>query len=400
MAPMNPNCRVLMIAYTYYDSDARVIRAAEAAVHGGYEVDCLALRRPGERREEKLRGVNVIRIRQSRYRGSSVLRYLFEYVQFFVRCLLRSAGLFVRRRYCIVHVNNMPDFLVFTALIPKVFGARIILDIHDSVPDTFASKFRRGPRGVWYRLLMLEERVSAWCADVITTVHEPMKNMVLVKHGLDTNSIQVISNFPDTELFRPQELPALDGTIRMVFHGTILMRSGLHHLLLALARMRNRQAICVDIIGEGDYAEELSRLIVKLGLQGTVHFDRRTYPAYEIPARISQAHLGLAPLEVSPSTDYALPVKLLEYIAVGKPVLTVKNAAIKYYFSDEDCLFYDAGNVESLKSILEHVAENPAVLRKYHERASTLRSRFSWHLERTKYIALLKTLCTVHYKAG
>src|SRR5260370_35164882 len=125
-----------MGAYTYYESDSRVIREAQAAVYGGFEVDFIALRRPGTPRTEMVRGVRVIRLNQVKYRGGGYFKYLLAYLQFFLRCLVKTTALFARRRYRAIHVNNMPDFLVFTTIIPRLFGTKVILDIHDPMPNT------------------------------------------------------------------------------------------------------------------------------------------------------------------------------------------------------------------------------------------------------------------------
>ncbi len=129
-----------MIAYTYYESDPRVIRMAEAALDGGFCVDVIALKRPGQLARESIRGANIYRV-QSRYRGSSLGKYMWGYAQFFLRSTVISTRLFVTRRYKVVHVHNMPDALVFAAVIPRLCGAKVILDIHDPMPETYGSKF-------------------------------------------------------------------------------------------------------------------------------------------------------------------------------------------------------------------------------------------------------------------
>src|SRR5271169_6295190 len=120
-----------MVAYTYYEVDPRVIREAEAAVDGGFDVDVLTLRRPGSTPIEVLRGVRVIRLNQSKYRGKTHFRYLTAYLKFFLRCLLKTTALYFKQQYAVIHVNNMPDFLVFSTIVPKLCGAKVLLDIHD-----------------------------------------------------------------------------------------------------------------------------------------------------------------------------------------------------------------------------------------------------------------------------
>jgi glycosyltransferase involved in cell wall biosynthesis len=147
----------------------------------------------------------------------------------------------------------MPDFLVFCALIPKLLGAKVLLDIHDPMPNTFASKFKSGESGLFFKILLWQEKVSAAFADRVLTVHEPVKAYVLVdQHRLSAQKIEVVPNFPDDELFALREPSQPDGMLRLVFHGTVLERNGLRNVMRALASMRHQDRVRVRIIGEGD----------------------------------------------------------------------------------------------------------------------------------------------------
>jgi len=381
-----------MVAYSYYESDPRVIREAEAAVNGGFEVDFLALRRPGSQETETIRGVRLIRLNQMKYRGGGHLRYLYEYAAFFLRCLLKTTGLFLTRKYRAIHVNNMPDFLVFSTIVPRLFGTKVILDIHDPMPNTFASKFRSREGGFFYWLLLCQERLSAaYCSQVIT-VHHPVKEGILIKHGLPPDSIQVIANFADGDVFQLRKSFNVDGKVRIAFHGTILERSGLKLLMLALAKVRNRDRVQLKIIGEGDFSESLKEMIRSQNLGSMVEFDNHCYPVHSIAERIEDCNVGIVPLEISSVTNYALPLKLLEYMSLGLPVVTVRSDAICYYFNEDDCLFFDWNDPDSLSQTLDRIAENPDVLLRYRERSLALRERFAWAGEKKKYIDLLRNL--------
>jgi len=383
---------VLMVAYSYYEVDPRVIREAEAAVEGGFDVDVLVLRRPGTPQMEILRGVRVIRLNQSKFRGKNRFRYFWAYLNFFLRCFLKSIGLFFQRRYAVIHVNNMPDFLVFSTIVPKLFGAKIILDIHDPMPNTFASKFKRGERGFFYRILLWQEKLSAAYSDRVITVHEPVKEGILLKHGLVPDSIGVIANFADESLFPLRKSYNIDGRIRCIFHGTILERSGLGTLMSALAAVRHKDRISVKIIGEGDFSQALQAMIRSSNLEQMVDFDNHSYQVHSISERIEDCNVGLVPLEISSVTNYALPLKLLEYISMGLPVVTVRSYAISYYFSEQDCIFFDWDKPESLSAALDRIAENPEILLSYRERAIALRGRFAWSSEKRKYVEMLNKM--------
>jgi glycosyltransferase involved in cell wall biosynthesis len=381
-----------MIAYTDYRSDGRVIREAEAAAGAGLDVDFIALRRNGDPRVEVIRGVRVIHLNQSRYRGGGLFAYMASYLQFFIRCLCKVTWQFLSRRYRVVHVNNMPDFFVFCALLPKLMGAKVVLDIHDPMPDTFASKFKNGGKGLAFKMLLWQELLSARFANRVLTVSEPLKRHVLMGHGLAEKSIDVIANFADDQVFQVRQGYALNGKLRLVFHGTILERYGLGGLLTALSKVRNRDKLAVRFIGDGDFAPQLRAMITSLGMDDFVEFDNHVYPLREIPRIIADCDLGLVPLETSSIINYALPLKLLEYISLGMPVVTVRSAAVGHYFSEDDCLFYAPGDSESLPRLLDRLADNPKVVMEYHKRALAVRGQFLWSNEKLKYVSLLHEL--------
>jgi len=382
-----------MIAYTYYETDPRVIRAAEAALEGGFSVDVIALRRPGQSSSEIIRGVRVYRV-QARYRGSSLLKYVWEYMRFFTVCILRSTRLFCSKYYKVVHVHNMPDALVFSAIVPKLFGAKIILDIHDPMPETYGSKFRTLSSNLVSRLLLLQEKLSVAFADQIVTVSDPVKDGILVIHGYRSEQIAVVANFADDNLFKPLDPPATDGVIRFVFHGTILERNGLRTLVEAVALVRNRERIRVRIIGEGDFSATLWGLIRDYGVNDIIEFVNHAYPLHEIPQRLSDCHVGLVPLNIGTSAvaNFALPLKLVEYTCLGLPSISIRNAAIEYYFQPDECMFFESGDAVLLAKIMQQIVDNPDVLMRYRIGLARVRERLLWSKEKAKYVSMLKNL--------
>lgn len=391
--PCLPAPSMLMMAYTHYETDPRVIRAAEAARDGQFQVDVLALGRVGQPPIETIRGVRVFRI-QNRYRGGSLLRYSWEYGKFFARCVVLSTRLFVAMRYRLVHVHNMPDALVFAACIPKLCGAKVILDIHDPMPETYESKFRRFARGTIHKVLLVQEKMSVAFADKTITVSDPVRDGILLERRYRPETIGVIANFADGEVFKPVSYPPLDGVIRFVFHGTIIERYGLRTLLEAVSRVSQRARIHIRIIGEGDFSSILRELIVKYGVSDSVEFVNHAYPLHEIPKMLSDCHVGLIPLDIGTSTvaNFALPLKLVEYTCLGLPSISVRNKAIDYYFRSDECMFFPSGDVAALARRIDEVVENPALLMDYQKRLEQIRERLLWSKEKEKYIALLHDL--------
>jgi glycosyltransferase involved in cell wall biosynthesis len=278
---------------------------------------------------------------------------------------------------------------VLAVAVPRLLGAKVILDIHDPMPETFGAKYGSTPRGVLYRFLLLMERLSVAFANRTVTVNEPVRDHVLAKHGYRPGTIDVIANFADDRLFALMAYPPLDGRIRFVFHGTILARYGLRTLVEAVARVRHRDRIDVRIIGEGDFSEALKELIRQHGVEDVIEFRNRVYSLQEIPNVLSDCHVGLVPLDVTPVSDVALPLKLIEYTCLGLPSITVTSTAIVYYMRPEECMLYPPGDSIELARLIDLVAEHPERLEDYRRHLPAARERMSWGREKQKYTAML-----------
>jgi glycosyltransferase involved in cell wall biosynthesis len=227
----------------------------------------------------------------------------------------------------------------------------------------------------------------------VLTVSEPVKKHLLVdQHGIEAEKIDVIANFADDELFAYRPAPPLERPIRMVFHGTVLERYGLRSAMHAFAKVRDRGALRLTIIGEGDFSEALKALIAELNIDDMVTFQNRMYPLHEMPSRLASFHMGFVPMEISSVTDYALPLKLLEYTALGMPSIAVRNVAVSHYFGEEDCLFYEPSDPGSLADVLNRVADDPAVVVNCERRVVAIRESLAWSGQSEKYGALLRRL--------
>jgi glycosyltransferase involved in cell wall biosynthesis len=287
----------------------------------------------------------------------------------------------------------MPDVLVFSVLIPKLLGAKVILDIHDPMPETFGAKYaRQGRSNGVYRALLFLEKLSVAFATKTVTVNHPVRDGVLVKHGYSVDAIDVVANFADDRLFRPLPHAPIEGRIRCVFHGTILERYGLRTLVEAVAQLRHRDRIRVRLIGEGDFSETLKGLIAQHKVGDVIEFDNRVYPLQEIPRVLSDCHVGLVPLDITPISDFALPLKLIEYTCLGLPSVTVNSTAISYYLRADECMLYPPGDSTALAKILDGIAENPRRLDEYRRRLPGAQARMSWSREKQKYVAMLRSL--------
>jgi glycosyltransferase involved in cell wall biosynthesis len=266
--------RVCMVTHSFYESDNRVIRYAETLARRGDSVDVIALRRTIDMpAEEVITGVRVIRI-QDRFgkKERSSLSFLWPLLRF----LFASAQWITRshrqNHYDLIHIHNIPDFLVFAAWYPKITGVKVILDIHDIVPEFFLSKFGSDKGSAVKLLLILMERISAAFADhVIIANHLWLDKYVRRSAPLEKCSVFI--NHVDSRIFKPRVRQSRGHNPVIMFPGSLEWHQGLDIAVRAFAKLRTRiPAAEFHIYGEGIMKPALVELVKELALGHSVIF--------------------------------------------------------------------------------------------------------------------------------
>ena len=383
--------RILVIAYTTYIHDGRVKRHAEALTQRGDHVDVLCLDCGSN---GPINGVNVIGLRMPRYRGASRSSYVGSYLRFFAMASRRTLQLSREAPYDIVVVCTMPDAAVLCALPARFFGSRIVLDIHDTMPELYQEKFngRRGAIGA--RLLMLEERLSARCADMVLAVHEPHRAR-LVSAGLPRDKIRVVMNAPDGEIFRPVErlyTNGKDAPFSLICHGTLTRRLGLDLAIEALGLVRPRiRGASLTVIGAGDFLDQAHALTDRLGLNDRVRFEGLV-PLERLPALLSNADVGLVPNRSNSATHLMLPVKMLDYAALGIPTIAARLSTVEHYFSDDAVRYFEPGQSAQLAAAIEELYRHPERRAALAANARRIVERIGWPVQRAEYCRAIDAL--------
>ncbi|MDR3724604.1 MAG: glycosyltransferase family 4 protein [Terracidiphilus sp.] len=373
--------KICMVAYTNYLSDARPRREAETLARRGDKVDFISLAEKDRPAVEMVNGVRVLRVGMMRYRGGSGVSYLFSYLRFIATASLKLLRLSMKERYDNIHVHTMPDIAVVTGLIPKLFGAKLILDIHDMMPELYMSKFNIPETHPLIRVIAAQEQFSIWLADRVICVHEPHRS-VLVRRGARPSKITVIPNVPDPNVFpfiHPQ--PPTEGVFRMVYHGTIARRLGLDLAVEAFVKIaKDYPNAKLEILGDGDAANDLEKQIEATGMQDRIYFSKRLFRVEEATEMIQGASVGLIPNRFDSATNYMLPVKLLEYVYFAIPVIAPRLLAIQHYFSEDQVAYYEPGNVDDLAATIRRLYENPAERYSLAVKSSAFAQDFHWNM--------------------
>lgn len=386
--------RVCVIAYTDYAADARVRRAAEALVNRGDEVRVVCPLTLLVTGNAELSGVHLHPIRGVAYTAASnPFAYIRRYLTFVFLAAVHALRLHLRHRFDVVHVHTMPDFLAFSALGPKLLGAKLILDVHDLTPELYASKFGLAESHWIIRALKAVERVSVRFADVAVAVHEPHL-AALVSHGNPAEKFSVVMNLPDPAIFRHHSNGKDSLTdFTLIYHGTVGTRHGLDVAVRAVAlACREIPTVKLRIIGDGDDFARVSALVEELGVGHCVKLEQGFRRIEDVVPAIEKATVGVVPIVDDPFTRYMLPLKLLEYVAVGIPVISSSTSTIRAYFSDDMLAFTPAGDPESLAARMVELYKNPAERQRLVDHASVFTDTHHWAKEKQGYYQLVDRL--------
>ncbi len=385
---------IFMAAYTNYRRDPRVKREAEALVESGHHVVFLARRQHGEPDRETIAGVDVIKTIGLKKKCTSFIEYMADYAIFFLMIFLHL--LRHPLRYQLIHINNMPDFLVFATCLPRLFGIPVIHDIHDLMPEIYAEKFASGEKHWVVKLLTLQERWAGKFASAVMTVEDRLKVM-LSERGIPNENIHVLMNLPDDRIFAKRKTHApkpKSAPFVMVYHGTLARRLGLDIAIEAVHKAKSSVPhMEFRIIGAGEEREALVALRDRLGLQDVVTFSEGFVPVEQIPALIHDADIGLIPLRINSGTDIMLPTKLLEYVTMGIPCIVPKTGTISRYFDEEMVQYFQAENVDSLAEAIVKLYRDPEKRIALSQNATErFANKYNWTVHKKIYTTLVEQL--------
>jgi glycosyltransferase involved in cell wall biosynthesis len=366
-----------MIAYTKYPTDGRVRLEAESLVGWGHKVFFLVPKEGAIARTYQLHGVTIMELDVRKYGGKSQFSYLLSYVAFLALASVACTRLFMQSRLNIIHVHNMPDILVFAGLLPRLFGCKLILDVHDSVPETYVAKFGTSSR-LLFAILRLEEWICCSLAHRIICVNHVQRD-ALVERGIPADKITTVVTMPNFISRKQVANNHKDGQIfRMVNHGTISNRLGIDLIVQAAAKLvRDIPGFELHLYGEGDDLEEVMQLIETLGLSEHVHF-HGVVPWESIPKELQTMDVGIVANRVNVATELMLPSKLIDYVVLDIPAIVPKLKAIQYYFSPDMVSFFEPESVESMVAATIDLYRDKVRREQQPNRAKRFLDKYGW----------------------
>lgn len=389
--------RVGMVTFSPYPDDPRPRRAIEALAAEGMRVELICLGNGTGPRREEPDGIDVVRIPINHTRGGW-LSYVYRYSAFISAATAIFALRSLRRRYGLIYVHNMPDILVVSSLVPKALGAKVVLDLHDPMPELMTTIFGLGKDSFGVAVMKRLEKWSAARADLVLTVNKACEALFAARSCLP-EKLGVVMNSPDEAIFplrRPR--PRLNGGGRggpfvMLYHGSLVERNGLNLAVEALAQVRHAiPGAELRICGAG--TPLLARVLAEAEKCGVR--DRVSYLGpkrlEDLVPEIAACDVGIVPNQRNAFTDINTPTRILEYLALGKPVIAPRTRGVQDYFGPDSLLFFEAGDAGDLARQIRYIFEHPEEAAAVAARGQQVYLAHTWSRERVTLVRLVKRL--------
>jgi glycosyltransferase involved in cell wall biosynthesis len=384
--------KVAMVGYTFYEGNSRVQQYIKALAMRGDTVDFICLN-PADLPSVEISGnVTLHRIMKRSVQEESRLGYLFRVMRFLFVSAWILARTQLRKRYDLIHVHSVPDFLVFAALVPKLIGAGVILDIHDILPEFYTARFKEGKSSFVFKLLVQVERVSIALADRVI-VANPIWRERLISRSVKSEKVTAIGNYPNPDIFCARSKERSDQKFIMTYPGSLNWHQGLDIAIKAFSKIEKEIPEAeFHIYGGGPEKQGLQNLVDELGLGAKIKF--LGYRSTEEIARLmAEADLAVVPKR-SKSTfgTEAASTKVLEFMAVGVPVVVSRTKIDSLYYTDNMVRFYDGDDPDELAKAILCLHKDPSMRNRLAANGLAYALEQGWNHKKQSYLAIVDSL--------
>jgi glycosyltransferase involved in cell wall biosynthesis len=305
--------------------DRHVWNECRALVRAGYDVSVVCPRGAERHVEpfERLEGVAIHRYR-ARSADGGVLAYGIEYASALASMRRLARRLARERPFDLVHACSPPDVLLLAMAPLRRRGTRFVFDHHDLTPELFASRFG-GEGGLVHRLTLLAEQVGFRLADVVLSVNDSYREVALTRGRRRPEDVFVVRTGPDLERFVATEPdPSLRrGKAHLLSYvGVMGPQDGVDHAVRALALLAQRRRDWHAVfMGDGEMLGAMRALAAELGVADVVEFTG--WVEHDTVGRVlSASDVCLAPDPKNPLNDVSSMIKIGEYTAMARPIVS------------------------------------------------------------------------------
>lgn len=370
--------------------DPTVQREAEALAGAGFDVEVCCERAAGAPRRAVVNGVRIIRLTASSGSGTGVGKAL-AYGRFFLLAAGYLSVQHIRRPYAVVQATSMPDFLVFAALVPRLFGSKVVAKMQEPTPELASTIF--GPT----LLTGVLARIEQWAirfADHTVTVTDQLKQRY-IERGAAADGITVVLNCVDPNTMLPDRshppVKTESGFV-VVCHGTIEDRYGQDTIIGAASLLRDEMPdLRVIITGRGSGVAKMMRAITDHGVRDAVRFEGWV-SRDRLREILCSADIGVVAQKESPYSHLVHTNKMVDYWIFGLPVIASRLRAVSELYDARFIEYFEPGDEAGLAAAIRRLRQDPERRAELAENGKLAQLRNGWAVQRIAYLGVFEDL--------
>ena len=384
MGPDYSKKNICMVAFRPLPKFFNRLKIANALSTHGYNINFICPIDSDQKEIEIIDGINILRVNSPFAKRTHYVLLLKDYLVFIVKTIRLVSKSNQDIGYSYFHIHTPPDFLVFIAVYYKIMGkSKIILDLHDMLPEAVASNLEVNEKHIIYKLAGLIEKISIKLSDAVICTNSYDRQIILSRNNMDENKIFTIMNVPDLSLYRMTSANKADFGLNdkyvILFEGTIWKRRGLQVLIEAVNILRNQLNIHLLVVGDGPYLDSLREMAHSMNIGPYITFTGWVDPN-QLSKYVSASDLGIIPFLRTKVNERGVPNKLFEYIIHGKPVIASRLKGMNSVFDDDEIIFFEPGNPQDLAKKIKWCFNNEDLVFETVQKArSRYEQEYNWN---------------------
>lgn len=386
------NKKLCHVFFDEYPKDSRVRRYTNALIENGYEVYIISSNNGNFKFFEKEKNINIFRLPIKKKR-KSFLRRIWEYFVFQFYSTILVTYIFVKYKVRMYHVHTLPDFLVFSCILPKLFGAKIILDFHELFPEFMMQhKSNLKYSSFIIKILLFQEKLSYLFADEIIVFHDPAKEILLKRIGNKRKMTTVMNGVDETEL--PSFERRTNNEFKLIYNGTINFNYNLSLIVKALNIIREKDIsiynkISFNLYGDGPDLSNILNTAKKLNIENVYYKGRLKFT--DMMKELETASACILPPQKDIYSELYYSLKLTEMIYFRIPVIATRLKTYLYYYPENCLIYFNSNDAEELSEKIIFICENKDKLKTFTENALKAYQKINWGIMRKRYLNIVKS---------